>query len=322
MVGEKTIKLATNKEEIVITVKRKYSIITGNTGSGKTYIPDVILRATDSKDKTARIWSTVPVYLLNSINDVVAYCQPSETPGICIIDENDGKNLCSTEKFAKVTKKASHYFVIISREALEMLPYSVKEIYELFTYDSKAVSVTSLKQRYSFDTHIDFIPEIIITEDSGTGYQFFKYVFNKSTVISAGGKSNVPKVLSNLLNKGKNKILVVVDGAAFGSNVDSLCDALTSSNVSGKAKVCIYMPESFEWVILSSDIFKKFSISDELIHTEDYAETSKYKSWEDYYTHRLIELSHLFHHTYNKSKLSNFYLSQSSKIMNVVRRDL
>lgn len=61
--------------------------------------------------------------------------------------------------------------------------------------------------------------DYIITEDSKSGYQFFKEVYSSEHLqcISADGKSNIYKHLK----KDKN-VLVVADGAAFGSEVEKI----------------------------------------------------------------------------------------------------
>lgn len=318
MVGVKSFVLRTKEEKFFITLKRKYTILTGDTGTGKSYIQDALIRASDEEDTSADVYADFPVYNITSYGDLAYHCTDEEIkPGVCFIDEY---SFITTEKFAKITRNSSHYFLLVSRESLEMIPYSVKEIYELKSFGTKNVNITEMHPVYRFDDRMQFEPEIVITEDSNSGYQFFKHVYPDAEVISAGGKSNVSDCLGKLLQKGRTKILVIADGAAYGSNVDGLCDALTVSNVKKTAKVCVFLPESFEWLILSSDMFNKFRIDKELNHIEDYAETSKYRSWEAYYTALLIDLSKTYHHTYNKSKLSEFYLSQSEKVMNVIRR--
>lgn len=67
--------------------------------------------------------------------------------------------------------------------------------------------------------------EMIITEDSNSGYQFFDSVANDLGIKceTANGKSNIFSKVE-YLNKEKKgrKILVIADGAAFGSEIEKL----------------------------------------------------------------------------------------------------
>lgn len=56
------------------------------------------------------------------------------------------------------------------------------------------------------------------------------------------GKSNV----FHYLNMHRNeKILVVADGAAFGAEIDKVLQLIYT-----RKNVALYLPESFEWMIL------------------------------------------------------------------------
>lgn len=62
------------------------------------------------------------------------------------------------------------------------------------------------------------------------------------------GKSNV----FHYLNMHKNeRILVIADGAAFGSEIDRVMQL-----IGGKDQVVLYLPESFEWLILKAKVVK------------------------------------------------------------------
>lgn len=319
MTGEVSFTIYTKGERIRASFKRKYNVFPGKTGTGKSYIWKVISRALKEDDRSAQLKSDVPLYLINSINDLEKACTGGKPEGICVLDEPEG---ISERELAELTLKAPHYYMIITRESIEAIPYSVHSVFELKLHKGRNADNLTATELYSFDTRIDFEPKVVITEDSNSGYQFFKHVFNDAEVISANGKSNISRLLNTMIIHGKTDILVVADGAAFGSNVKALFETLSHANVYNVARVCIYLPESFEWLVLSSAIFRKFNLRDRLEHTENYAESTIYKSWETYYTEQLIKLSQEFNHVYKKSKLSEFYLEQSDKIMQVARRDM
>lgn len=62
------------------------------------------------------------------------------------------------------------------------------------------------------------------------------------------GKSNVFHYLNST---GEKRILVIADGAAFGSEIDRVLQLLKT-----KKNAVLYLPESFEWLILSSGVLK------------------------------------------------------------------
>lgn len=75
---------------------------------------------------------------------------------------------------------------------------------------------------------------------------FFQAVCAENGIFceSAGGKSNIFKMLSD--RAGEN-VLVVADGTAFGSQMERIMQLLALQPDSH-----IYLPESFEWLILRS----------------------------------------------------------------------
>ena len=93
------------------------------------------------------------------------------------------------------------------------------------------------------------------------------------------GKSNIFHCLNDHKNK---KILVIADGAAFGSEIDRVLQLLQE-----RKNAALYLPESFEWIILNSGLLKENVIREILQAPEEYIESSEFFSWERYWkTHR------------------------------------
>lgn len=140
---------------------------------------------------------------------------------IVFIDE--GNEFIKTVEFADEIQKTDNYYVIMTRESLPALPYSVEEIYGIRTsgkYGTLKQSYHEFYRIYGADSFEDDMnPEIVITEDSNSGYQFFHQVCLERNLDceSMNGKSNVLHYLNMHKNK---KILVIADGAAFGSEID------------------------------------------------------------------------------------------------------
>ena len=175
----------------------------------------------------------------------------------------NGNEFITTVDFADTIQKTDNYYVIVTREALSALPYSVEEIYGIRTsgrYGTLKQSYHEFYRIYGTDTYEDEVsPDIIITEDSNSGYQFFEHICieNGLKCESMNGKSNV----FHYLNKHKGeKILVIADGAAFGSEIDRVLQV-----IHGRKNVALYLPESFEWMIMDADILKNNTVRSILI---------------------------------------------------------
>lgn len=108
------------------TVKRNITILTGDSGSGKTVLIDLI------RDYR-RYGSDSGVFLscdreCRTIDNEDWERQISEiSNSIIFIDE--GNRFLTSRKFAELVQKSDNYFVIATREKLPMLSYSVNEIY-------------------------------------------------------------------------------------------------------------------------------------------------------------------------------------------------
>ena len=87
----------------------------------------------------------------------------------------------------------------------------------------------------------------------------------------------------------------------------------------------MYFSESFEWLILKSDIIDIKGIDDILERTEEYVESSDFFSWERYYT-KLLEDATKDDSVkrYQKTNLSEYYLEGKNKdsILRVLPKDV
>ena len=150
-----------------------------------------------------------------------------------------------------------------------------------------------------------FEPDVVIVEDSNAGYEFFSYVAGSKgwKTVSAEGKSNIFKELGQFTN---NKVLVIADGAAFGPEMDRVMKRLSTRRDS-----ILYLPESFEWLILISGVVKDGDISRILDNPSEYIESGKYMSWEQFFTALLVEKTRDSYLKYAKSKLNISYKNET-----------
>lgn len=97
--------------------------------------------------------------------------------------------------------------------------------------------------------------------------------------------------------------MVIADGAAFGPQMEKIYQL-----VQRRTDICLYLPESFEWIILASDILDDSEVRAFLRHPSDYIESREYFSWERFFTCLLVMKSSDTWLKYAKSKLNPVYL--------------
>lgn len=112
---------------------------------------------------------------------------------VVVIDE--GSKFVFSKEFASKVKGCDNYFLIITRSYLSQLPYSVDEIYRIKgTGKNKEFErvYTDIDKFYDNPdpNRFPFRPDIIITEDSKSGYEFFLYTVKNTNIKceAAGGK--------------------------------------------------------------------------------------------------------------------------------------
>lgn len=308
MKGKHRVIVSTKRLKYDFELKRNLTIIRGDSATGKTTLVDMIRDYVNNPSGT-------PVELVCDKNCYVleGSLWKEQLGGISdsIVFIDEGNEFIRTEEFAGAIQKTDNYYVIVSREALPTLPYSVEEIYGIRTsgkYGTLKQSYHEFYHLYGANTYQrEITPEVIITEDSNSGYQFFEQVCRENHLKceSMNGKSNIFHYLN--IHKDE-KILVIADGAAFGSEMDKV-----QKLIADRKNVALYLPESFEWLILSSDILKKGIVTAILRTPYDYVESEKYFSWERFFTAILINETKDTYMAYLKRKLNPAYLSDTVK---------
>ena len=167
------------------------------------------------------------------------------------------------------------------------------------------LSVINLYER---NTNSILKPELVIVEDSKSGYQFFKNVCNQFSIpcISAEGKS---KIFNEIIKNPADDILIIADGAAFGAEIENIVSLMKIKNLG------IYLPESFEWLILKSGLIKENNIDKILENPSDYIDSQKYFSWELFFTDLLKKSTNGTYLEYSKAKLNPAYLQEKESKM-------
>ena len=177
MRGKHRVIVSTKRLKYDFELRRNLTIIRGDSATGKTTLVDMIQEYVNNPTGS-------PVDLICDKKCYVLYGalwkgQLAEiTDSIVFIDE--GNDFIKTEEFAGEIQKTDNYYVIVTRESLPTLPYSVEEIYGIRTsgkYGTLKQSYHEFYRIYGTLTYEkDVIPELVITEDSNSGYQFFDHV--------------------------------------------------------------------------------------------------------------------------------------------------
>lgn len=307
MVGKYKIEVSNNRVTFFLEVKRNITIIQGDSGTGKTTLirllsdynrlgPSSGVSVKCDKECVALIPTDWKQYINSSHEKII------------FLDENN--SFIHSKEFAEAVSHSDNYFVLIIRDSLPQLSYSIEEIYGMReSRDSqkyvKAKHVyNEIYKLYNIEEKRSILPDIVLTEDTNSGYECFSQIFTDKCH-SLGGKSFAATEIID--SKYNNKeILVIVDGSAFGSNISEF---MRSAKRHGDRCV-LYAPESFEYLILNSGIVPADKAV--LENTFDHADSKLYSSWERFYTGYLTSITQNTPLRYTKHKLNQAYLSDGN----------
>ena len=302
MNGKYTIEVSNKKVTYRLEIKRNITIIQGDSGTGKTTLFRMIneynrygnssgISLVCDKECIALTELNWQNYLSNAEEKII------------FIDE-DSKYI-HTRDFSKLVNYSDNYFVLITRDSLPHLAYSINEIYgirenrESQKYIEAKHVYNELFKLYNLNNIEKIVPTKVITEDSNSGYECFHKIFG-DIVKYAGGKSLVTCKINDVADNN-DEILAIVDGAAFGADIQEFLR-------NAKRLFCkcvLYAPESFEYIILKSEIIEVKK--DILENTFNYADSKLYASWEQFFTAKLVEITNETIYKYNKHKLNEIY---------------
>lgn len=287
------------------SLRRNLTVIRGDSATGKTTLVDMIQQHIDNPSGSA-----VSVRCDKSCYVLSGSLWKNTLSGIkdSIVFIDEGNEFVGTNDFADIISKTDNYYVIVTRESLPSLPYSVEEIYgirEAGKYGRLKQTYNELFRIYGAEYYNEKEPDtLVVTEDSNAGYDFFQNVCAQKGMQckSAGGKSNVFRIAAS---ENRN-MLLIADGAAFGPEIDRIMKLIQQ-----KKNITLYLPESFEWLILKSNLFQNKSLNQMLEHPSDYIESGQYFSWERFFTKYLMDISKETYLQYNKRQLNVNYLSEA-----------
>lgn len=309
MKGKHKIEVRSKRVAFTIELERNITILRGDSATGKTTLVEM-LRAYETYgrksgvtvvcDKTCRVLSgALWEAQLSGIQDTIVF-----------VDE--GSTFVSSLDFARAIQKTDNYYVLVTRENLSALPYSVNAVLELKkttsrfkrTYNKAYPIYDSLS---ASNVKLESI-EKLLTEDASSGYQLFAKIGEKYGIvcIPAAGKDNIKQKILPLKSE---KVLVIADGAAFGPQMNDIYRLMQESS----AKFSLYLPESLEWLLLKADLIGQPDVLEILQHPADFIESSEFFSWERFFTSLLEQRTkEIPYMRYDKAKLPEFYLQEEN----------
>lgn len=257
-----------NGYNFYLELKRRITIIKGDSATKKSYLADLIKKRKNMLGKI-KVDSKREINYISYLVDVEDL---KEYEGhILIFDEHcrygrkstEEKILFEQEKLISKMLSLDIYYIFITREdKLLQSYYSPYEVYCLKEYKKKV----EMKPYFEMNIINSKQYKVAVCEDSGIGYEFFNLVLPTKTL---NGNGNFHKNVN--LNK-----LHFIDLANY-----PYFDILYK--YAEKSKIDIVNMESFEWLVLQSSMFKAYK--NEIDNPQDFgANDVKYLTWEQYYT--------------------------------------
>ncbi|MBP3208352.1 MAG: translation initiation factor 2 [Oscillospiraceae bacterium] len=306
MKGEVHVEIQNKRIRFEFDLRRNITVIRGDSATGKTTLISMIdAYANNGAESGIELSCEKSCLTINNANWKAVLASVEDA----IIFADEEVTAIKTVEFARAIRNTDNYYVFITRENLPNLPYSVEEVYGIHIsgkYADFKRTYNSFYRLYPLKNNYPDMPvDRIIVEDSNSGFDFYRAAAEKAQVISAEGKSNIRKILTE---KNQEESLIIADGAAFGSEMGELF-----LYVQRHQEVYLYLPESFEWIILASGLIDGNYVSNILEKPMDYIESRDFFSWEQFFTKLLIQETKDTYLQYSKHKLNNAYLNQKEK---------
>ena len=308
MIGKYDVIVSNARLRYKFTIERSVTILRGDSATGKTTLIEMLdAYQRNGAGSGVNLRCSKKCVVLTGYNWELYLSQIRDS--IVFIDE--GEDFVRSMDFAAAIQRSNNYYVIATRSVLPNIPYSTKEVYGIKNVAGNRYQGT--KRLYSefyplHDSHQDDLsrPDLVIAEDSSAGFEFFENLFAGLSIkcISAGGKSNF---VSKIRECTEENILLIADGAAFGPEMDRILPLRHVKNLA------LFLPESFEWMVLNSGILHSKKVYEILVSPADHIESEKYFSWERFFTALLTEETKRSYLQYSKKRLNQAYLQSYEK---------
>lgn len=267
-----TLKIKLPKVDISISLQDKFVLLSGDGCVGKTRIIKLLKQSLESGYDCVECNN--PFYVI-STNEEVKLIDTivSSKPGIVLIVD---EFLAHKVLYNSLNKDC--YVIAVSRRIYSDINMSYRCLQKLYRDDD---GITRNKVLHSVHRNNPIYKyDLVIVEDSKSGYDFIKRVFNNSSkVMSSSGKSNISKILDE--STSAKSILVIADGGGLASDIKRIKISVAKrKRVGMETRFCL--PECFEHVLLcygfikyDKDIFKYFK--PKFNNTESFCEIKLYE---------------------------------------------
>lgn len=290
-------------------IRRNITVIQGDSATGKTTLVELLgTYSRFGKESGIILQSDVPCVVFGGDAGLWKAVLEAYQESIIFIDE-DYPFIFSGD-FAELIRGSSNYYVLITRQPLYNLPYSVQEIYGIRTtgkYHYPEKIYHEFYRIYNDTRSASGKDALVLVEDSKSGYQFFSKECKQGECLSVEGNSQFVGRIENAAPD--KKVVVIADGAAFGAYI-----ANVTAIAKSRKDVMMFFPESFEWLILKSGIIEIKDLENILAEPERFIESSEFFSWERYFTELLTAATADDSiKRYDKSQLKPFYFEGKNK---------
>ena len=304
MKGSFRIQAQTKEAAYDITIRRNITVITGDSGSGKSLLSIIAERSSVGAYGYSCVATPNVSVVSPSPGEVFRRDMGFYENSIVILDE-DVLHRLSFDTISDILHSSSSYWILITRkmEYLERFQFSVHEIYSLYSDND----VLKLRPYYDipanrlFGYYSGMELSGFISEDSNSCFKFFSKVLGDNPIkVSSCGKGGiVPKIKE--FASHTSKLIVFLDASAYGPYMTLLFSTLVMNAY--KDCVCIYFMESFEWFLLHSIMFKEdVKIQELLRNPYDFIESREYMTHEQFYTPYLARVCPKYALRYAKKK--------------------
>lgn len=306
MLGKYYINIRNKRIAYNLEFKRSVTIIRGNSGTGKSTFIRMLKEYIDlGKLSNIKVNTNIPNFLvLSSEKD----CDSAITNNLqdCIYFADENISTVKSKCFVDYLKSSGSWLVYITRsECTGYLQYAINEIYSLKSANKGTYFLNTLYRLYNNEND-GIIPDVVITEDSRSGLDIIRHILT-CKVDTSLGKDNMINKIRDYKLKGFRNIYIIVDGAAYGNQIEkTLLEAINCN-------IYIFAKESLEYIILGYKYFSKF-LTTELVETYNFADSKLYFTWEKYYTKLLSTLCLKYNCAYAKeswNNLSNIFKSKT-----------
>ena len=126
MAGKYTIEIKNKKVRFSLEVNKKFTMIKGNSATGKSYVCDLVTKDLDIVSCDVDV-----ITLKGNDLEIISNTLRSISNSIFLIDDNS--KLLRTKGFESMLLDSDNYFIIFTRKDLKALPPSLKDEYILVT---------------------------------------------------------------------------------------------------------------------------------------------------------------------------------------------